>query len=382
MEQTMKATHTGVKISDMTAEGAGVGTFADEKKVFVTGGVWVGDTVSVCVTKEKKRFAIATLVEVESPSKLRSKPLCSLHGFAADSCGGCDWMHASYESQLAMKESIVRFALRANKLETDLQPIHPSPKAYGYRNRARLHWDGDKLGFFAAASKELVDIDTCPVLSAAATAQLKDARAFLRSKQEKKLAEIAEVFLDDSKPLANQDFLTPAGFRQANSLQNQFVKKKIMSFIHKHQKSDIIELFAGSGNLTGALCESGVNPEQLTCVDVKASEADFQTNMPGLQYIALDLFKNWNTLFKSKKINTWNTLLLDPPRSGWSVIAEFCEKATMLQNIVYVSCNPNSFAKDCKALVAKGWRLDTVTPVDMMPQTSQVELIAFLSRQL
>jgi len=76
-----------------------------------------------------------------------------------------------------------------------------------------------------------------------------------------------------------------------------------------------------------------------------------------------------------------DTVIVDPPRSGLGekvveLVAEF--KAG---RIVYVSCNPTSFARDAAWLEGRGYRLKTVTPVDMFPQTSHVELVALFELQ-
>jgi len=372
----MLDTHDDIRIFDMTSSGAGVGKLPDDRRVFISGGVWVGDTVSIKVTKNKKRYAIANLVKILSPSKLRAKPICSLHGHTPTDCGGCDWMHANYESQLAMKESIVRFALRANSIDIDPERIRPSPKAYGYRGRARLHFDGDSLGFYGAESKNIVDVSSCPVLSAKAASQLTDARKHLFSVSAGK-QKPREVFLDDKQTLFGKDFLTPAIFRQAN--QNNFLRKAVGQLLQDTSPKNILELFAGTGNLTSALHISG--DTKITCADLKACESGFKKAYPDIRFVGLDLFQGWKSLLKLDEAKNWDALVIDPPRSGWSELANFCASSASIRSLVYVSCNPNSFAKDVKPLVASDWELKSVQPVDMMPQTSHVELVGFLKRE-
>jgi 23S rRNA (uracil1939-C5)-methyltransferase len=385
-----------ISIIDMSAEGHGVGVLPDGKRVFVQGGVWVGDTVTLRVFESKKKYCLAELVQLEQQSKLRSKPLCSLHGHSNSSCGGCDWMHGSYESQLAMKESIVRFALRANRLETNLHKMRPSSKAYGYRSRARLHFDGDKLGFYSSGSEQIVDVEACPVLSGAASEQLEAARSHIlgsggvagagkqqvddQRKVQQKMKP-TEVFVDDIKQLSGDDFLRPQGFRQANQDQNTFLQQEILEACSQGSTKQVLELFAGTGNFSGHIAGQ-VGSDKLSCIDVKACGAGFKKNHPDIRYQPIDLYRFPKKLSKLRPIKVWDTLVLDPPRTGWSELGWLCTQATSLRKIIYVSCNPNSFAKDVKPLVSNGWKLSSVKPVDMMPQTSQVELIAFLERAL
>jgi len=73
-------------------------------------------------------------------------------------------------------------------------------------------------------------------------------------------------------------------------------------------------------------------------------------------------------------------LLLDPPRRGLPEAALRCVAASSVRQILYVSCNPRSLARDLVGLCAGGFRIDGLTPLDMFPQTRHVECAAFLSR--
>ena len=72
--------------------------------------------------------------------------------------------------------------------------------------------------------------------------------------------------------------------------------------------------------------------------------------------------------------------MVDPPRAGLSqkIVRRVIEAAP--KRIVYVSCNPTTLAPNAAQLVAAGWRLERVTPVDMFPQTPHIECVAVLTR--
>ncbi len=71
-----------------------------------------------------------------------------------------------------------------------------------------------------------------------------------------------------------------------------------------------------------------------------------------------------------------DTLVIDPPRTGLRTRGVEAILDTMPQTVAYVSCDPASFARDAAGLVAGGYRLDWVTPVDLFPQTWHVESVA------
>ncbi|OGS05203.1 MAG: tRNA (uracil-5-)-methyltransferase [Elusimicrobia bacterium RIFCSPLOWO2_12_FULL_59_9] len=72
--------------------------------------------------------------------------------------------------------------------------------------------------------------------------------------------------------------------------------------------------------------------------------------------------------------------LLDPPRSGLSPLALERLARREFARIIYVSCDPASFARDARRLADRGYALKEVQPVDLFPQTAHVELAARLDR--
>ena len=113
--------------------------------VFVPHGV-PGDRVRVAVTRRRKKFAEAKIVELLKPSELRTDPVCRYFG----TCGGCKWQNVQYESQLeAKRESVESAFIHHGGFENlDIPPVIGSPTAYGYRN---------KMEFSFSASRWLTD---------------------------------------------------------------------------------------------------------------------------------------------------------------------------------------------------------------------------------
>ena len=106
---------------------------------------------------------------------------------------------------------------------------------------------------------------------------------------------------------------------------------------------------------------NGINNAEFLCGDV-------ETLLPKL-------------LGKSgENISGITALILDPPRKGVHASALQTIASSGIEKIAYVSCNPATLARDLKVLVAAGYRVLSVTPVDMFPMTHHVETVVLLSK--
>lgn len=155
------------EIIDMTNEGEGVGKSDDGFTFFIHGGI-TGDVVKASVTKVKKTYGYARIVEIIMPSKDRVEPMCPVAG----KCGGCSLLHMSYESELRFKENKIKAAIeRIGGFEEgrfefepiigfgDARPLH-------YRNKAQFPVGKDSdgnivTGFYAGRSHRIIPVENC-----------------------------------------------------------------------------------------------------------------------------------------------------------------------------------------------------------------------------
>lgn len=159
-----------VEIRDLAHGGAGVGAAVhahepgDERVWFVDGAL-PGERVRVAKIDEHKRWLRGHVLEVLDAAPERVRPPCEL----ADRCGGCNWQHVDAAAQARFKGRIVDNQLRRLGLAPAV--VVASPRALGYRRRARVHYrrvgDEIELGFYAQRSHDIVDARTCPVLDPA-----------------------------------------------------------------------------------------------------------------------------------------------------------------------------------------------------------------------
>src|SRR5947208_1612920 len=131
-----------LKIEDIAFGGKGVAR-ENGKAVFVPFTI-EGELVSAKITRDKKQFAEAEIVDLREGSPHRVEPPCPYFG----RCGGCAYQHIDYAHQLGIKAGQVRNVLqRIGKLkDVPMRPIVPSPREYAYRNRITVHAENGTIG--------------------------------------------------------------------------------------------------------------------------------------------------------------------------------------------------------------------------------------------
>jgi tRNA/tmRNA/rRNA uracil-C5-methylase (TrmA/RlmC/RlmD family) len=182
-----KETEIEVSVDSLAAGGDAVARH-DGRVVFVRGGC-AGDVVRARIDEKKRSFWRGEVVEVLRAGPSRRAPRCKL----AAVCGGCQWQHVAYPAQLLAKRSFVesafgRLLTASPHCKDDATPdvqCYPSPAELGYRRRARLTFRKQTgrvlLGFFKARSKQVVDVDYCPLLVGSLDALLGPIRDYLQA---------------------------------------------------------------------------------------------------------------------------------------------------------------------------------------------------------
>ncbi|MFA6284490.1 MAG: 23S rRNA (uracil(1939)-C(5))-methyltransferase RlmD [Desulfurivibrionaceae bacterium] len=144
--------------------GLGLGRLADGQVVMVP-RVLPGERVRVQLRRQHKQYQEADLLEVLQSSAQRIPPICPVY----DTCGGCDFQHASYDEQLRLKNGILRETLcrgglcREEEIPVLLGAPLASPKPFGYRQRIRLQVAQGVMGYFGRQSHSLIPVSRCPL---------------------------------------------------------------------------------------------------------------------------------------------------------------------------------------------------------------------------
>ena len=372
-----------------------------------------GETVHVEITEDKGRYAFASLVDVLEPAPDRIAPPCPY--FGPDGCGGCQWQHAAYETQLRFKAQVVTDQLtRIGSIPDPLvRPTLPDSSGWAYRNHAQFHPAPDGgLGFQAAAGAGVIAVDECPILhpllsdlhaaldldlpglrrlSLRAGAATGDRMLIFETEDdlppslESDLPASCVLLLSDGRHanLIGHNHITEVvagrtyrisapSFFQVNTTQAAQLVRLVTEYLDLRGGETVLDGYCGVGLFTAHLAARaglviGVELAPAAVADLLENTAEFdnveivegpvEAVLPDLD-VPLD------------------AAVVDPPRAGVDRFALDALAARRPARLVYVSCDPATLARDAKRLAHAGYRLIEVQPVDVFPQTYHVESVA------
>jgi tRNA/tmRNA/rRNA uracil-C5-methylase (TrmA/RlmC/RlmD family) len=391
-----------------------------EGAVVLVSGALPGERVEARVERVQKGTAWAMVTRVVQPSPDRvGEP---------NPCGGCVLAHASYQAQLELKRLIVvdaftRLAKRPLEIEV---PVVASP-SMGYRMRARLHVSDGQLGFFLEGTHVLCDAgstgqllpETLDLVRRIADA-LRVAHGVVTAVTIAENREASERALHlDLAPNADPSRLAaltqiggvtgvsaahegsarsrdlwgtprvidhfgdgPGAWRLCHSANaffqaNRFLVEPLGSaVVGAIGAPPVVDLYAGVGLFAIAAAMAGLEPIVAVEGD-DASARDLQGNSTVLgDRIQVKRQAVESFLAGGNRPGRAGTVIVDPPRTGLSRAALGGVIALEAPNLVYVSCDVATFARDTQAILAAGYRLDRLTAFDLFPNTAHVEVLA------
>lgn len=373
-----------------------------------------GETVRARILESHRSYLRAELVEVLTPSPDRVEPPCAHFGV----CGGCQWQHIAYPAQLAYKREILQGQLaHIAKLELDVAPTLGMETPWHYRNNVRFSIDNEgNLGYLAARSHEVVAIQECylphplieEMLLALDLAMPNLRRLSLRAGINTEDLMLILEGQDDDLPELEVDLpiscvwlpqkgapITMAGrsalyekiagrtyrisadsFFQVNTVQAERLVQLVQQGLDPRSDDLVLDLYCGVGTFGLALADQveaviGVEESPGAIYDAmeNAQQQENVTLIHGPVEAILDQLPPQIDL-----------AIIDPPRTGVKAETLQALAATAPRRIAYVSCDPASLARDLAKLVAAGYAVVHVQPVDMFPQTYHIETLALLER--
>jgi len=346
-----------ITIERIAYGGAGIGRLPDGRVCFVHGTL-PGERVLVRVVKSKKNLVEADLVKLLEASPRRVPPKCPVFG----ECGGCAYQHADYDLQLEIKTTQVAELLRrvGGISDVEVRPMLPSPEQWGYRNRLSVHTDSGDVGFYHRKSHQLVDVAACPIASEEVNGLLTE----LRKKPPR-----------HSGRLTLREGGAARGFSQVNSGAAELLANTVSELAGSSEY--LIDAYCGSGFFSKRLL-----PHFNRILGIEWSDGAVRSAMEGASakeaYIAGSVEAHLSqALLGGTSADT--TLLLDPPAEGLSPDAMRAVLENPPHRIVYVSCDPATFSRDAKKLSGE-YRIHCIQPVDMFPQTAEIELAGLFER--
>ena len=420
-----------VECLDVTNLGAGV-TKVDGMTVFVNGLI-TNEKARIRIVKVLKNYAYGIIRELIVESDDRIKPLCPI----SHQCGGCQFQHIAYNKQLDIKTDSVR-QLFERQVDPSIEVFDTlgMEDPYYYRNKAQFPVqvvDGIiKTGFYRIHSNDIVPCKMCNIqnktinevyewicdnLTVTEAKQLR--HIFIRvstlgyiqvvwiarqncferltEKLVRKFPNVTgvvynqnrrkdNVILGDTykvlygkayleeKCLSNYIQLNFQSFYQVNPKQMEVLYQKAIEFADLKGNEKCIDLYSGVGTIA-----MSVSPyvQSITGVEIveeavmNAAANAKRNHLNNCTFVCEDASK----FVENYKEHT-DVVFVDPPRRGLTSmgIEHICRLEP--KKIVYISCNPQTLARDSVLLKENGYHCQKVQPVDMFPQTTGLECVS------
>jgi 23S rRNA (uracil1939-C5)-methyltransferase len=431
--QIEKAVYGGAGLAHQT-EGA------DEGKTVFVPFTLPGEVIEARVLEQKKTFGEASLIKVLKASKNRIQPTCAHFG----ECGGCQYQHAAYPAQLSMKSAILLETLQRAGLTALPTITTHTGEPWGYRNRTRFRIselnEAIQFGYNRRGSNDFLPVHECPI---SAPLLVHAAQSLLRIAVEnpavarwlRSATEVEFFTTDDEKKLQMTLFVSTqqSGFsafcerlkqlvpelagagvsilatkepqQRAKKVQplaswgadglaytaagekywvsrggffqvNRFLIDKFVQLVTDGRHGSLAwDLYAGVGLFSRALAGAF---QQVVAVEAAAGDLTNSFKGPGrraLQTTTVDFLRG-----AVVQRDRPDLIVMDPPRAG--VGAEVCSLLARVAapEIIYVSCDPVTLARDLRSLTQSGYTIAELHLVDMFPQTFHLETIAVLRK--
>lgn len=408
-----------VEITAMTFGPFGIGR-ADGRAVMVPNAA-PGDVLDVAIVSERRGYAIGAIERIVARGSARRDAPCPY----LPRCGGCDWQQINYREQVRLKgEVIARELAGATGIKIDpANVVAPAPEEFGYRSRVRLKVGrGGALGFHAAGTNQIVEVDACLLAEAGMRMPSGLARALARDLDEIEMVAAGggrEVLVGYLRRAAGRNQIDRARramdadagvagvvlrwaggravlgeaeieieiepglslradadvFSQVNRAQNRRLVASAIEMARPGPGVSLLDLFCGAGNLSLPAARRGARVNAVDsdalAVDAAARNAA-RLGLGDAQFAAMKAHEMASFLARAGARP--DAVILDPPRTGAAALMEPVARLKPAR-VVYVSCDVTTLARDLRALGAHGYSVERIYAFDFFPNTHHVEIV-------
>lgn len=379
-----------VTIEKLVFGGAGLAR-TDSGIVFVNDAA-PDEQAEIEITGRKGGAAFARITKLLKPSPSRRAPSCPLYG----RCGGCDWLHIEYKTQVeCKKEMIVDCMRRIGRIENlpSLEVIIAEES--GYRQRVQLKIDkAGNAGFFARQTNSVVPVRRCPLLVDSLNRllnEIADKKVSLPGPLKNLMAIAGDNNRIASYPLivgqTTAQVMVTAGNHafevSGHSFfqSNRFLLERLGTWARAYVEGIYcVDLYGGNGFFSVMLADrfkEGILIESMGA-EAMGAKANYERN--GIMHFraAKGTAENLTSLVGKKPIDC---LIIDPPRPGLTPAAQKAIAVLKPKTVLYVSCNPSTQARDAGVLVnEEGYTISAAALVDLYPNTHHIESLLLLNR--
>ena len=384
------------------------------------------EIVTAEVFHKSRHVKVARIIDISQSHPARVKPMCTHFGI----CGGCTLQHCTPDFHNQFKLDKLSDYLTDNQIQyNSIDPIISVAPG----QRRRIDFMGKKiegamvLGFHQRLNKRRFNTQVCPVIHPDLETLFNPLRNILdHILTEQELIHIFATRADNGidlllaglkRPFNSADidlllqlttqlnitrlsykiktqaheiylkeapYITLAGYKvgvspycflQASQASDTILAQSITQAIPETTQR-IADLFCGRGTLTLPLIKAGHQVDGFEC-DAPALIELNKLNLPNLTTQMRNLFDNPLTF---NELAPYQAIVINPPRSGALSQIKQLIFALDIHTVVYVSCNPETFARDAKVLQEGGYILQKITPLDQFIWSGHLEVIGIFKR--
>lgn len=389
-----------MKILKMDNKGRGI-TYYNNKIVFVNNALPLED-VNIKIILDKKKYSVASVKKYNKISNTRIKAKCKYYNI----CGGCCLQHINHDNELNYKIDYLNDIFKSINVKVN---TIISDNDYNYRNKITLRTNNNKIGYNKLNSNEIINIDECLIanklinkkikyLQCLDTSNIKEIiiKSFnnkvmlvLNGNNNIKLNSINNyfdtIYINNKLIWGNRIiatinnikyFIAPNSFFQVNlNITNKLFDyiKKICSSLHSN---NVLDLYCGCGSISLYIANTVHNVYGIEINEDSIKDANLNKELNNINNVEFKC----DTSDNINNIDSFDTLIVDPPRSGLSKKIIKTVLNSNIVNIIYVSCDPITLRRDLLLLISK-YNIKEITAFDMFPNTYHVENIAVLRKK-
>ena len=390
-----------------------------------------GEQARVRVIDDKHGYATAEVEAIVAAAAERVTPACKYFG----ACGGCQYQHAEYTAQVEMKQAILRETLERGGVRAPTEMAVLTGDPWAYRNRIRLAFDAEgRAGYRGRRSHTVIAIEECPIAAPLLVRAAMAAAELVRALPVRARPEDISLFCDARETALLASAMTAGGETRwfekfarglaervhetkglelatqggrgrearmvarwgASSLlyraagfdyrvdqgeffqANRWLLDELVECATKGLSGGLAwDLFAGVGLFARKLAERFervVAVESAAAATAALKENLKRTNATVVKAATLEFLRG------AAKGDRPDVIVADPPRTGLGAETTELLGRVGAPEMVYVSCDPATLARDLRALVAAGYAIERITLADLFPQTFHLETIVRLRR--
>lgn len=360
------------------------------------------------IIKEHKNYFEGITKSISNISNNRVDSPCKYYL----KCGGCNLLHMSDDLKIKFKQEKVENVLECLNIKVN-DLVYGNN--YNYRNKVVLHVSNGRLGLYKDKSNDLIEINNCLLLNKRINEIIEPLKKYVtEEKQVEKitikignitndvmiilegkinqyyqLLDMCDVLIINDKVITDKEniisyigdkkyYVSRNSFFQVNYDISTKIYEKVREYIKQMNSKNILDLYCGVGTIGIYVADIVDSVLGIELVSDAIRDANENMKLNNVNNVSFKLGKV-EDLIESIK-DKYDTVIVDPPRSGLDKKVAETLMELKPKNIIYVSCDIMTLKRDIEILNSK-YKVLEVTPYDMFSNTYHCESITVLERK-